>query len=908
MQSRNYATRLSCFSLISSIETDLRDVIFEMFRDNSECRLPVDVKKNATERYKDHFKEEYKEEIIESRCLLDFLDFYDLSKILHSVSDLQAILSDSELVFVAKNLELLTPCRNRVCHSRPLEPFDFTTLIDFTKSLVELNNSLSWKETRVAVNNLGNPAFALALSIPDFWKSQRRSIYNNLPLPEFDDIGFIGRERDRKAVNTLLGSNTKVISIVGEGGIGKTALAQRCLYDILELCEDKTQDIPPFDIVLWVSLKTNRLTAAGVEQIRDAITSGAGLFQSLSNALGAPLSLENDVVDVEALLSEIAVYMEEFRILLCIDNLETISSAEVRDFLANIPQQSKVLITTRMGLGEIEYRYKLDKLDDKPSAQLMRSLSRLLNIEKLYTKKQDDVIAICKSLYNNPLLIKWYVLSVASGHSQADLINKRAGTFQDALKFCFENLYDCLSDVEVNVISAIACWRKPVSAVELRFILSDIDEVAVEEALSQLHNSSMLESSANYSDARTYALTGVASEFITSLRPVSPEIYNLVRQKKRELQSILDQQVVMKNHYKYDLNAIYWGNRDENICAIYLRKAQTDFKQGKLDVALQHIATAKAMMPEFSECYRIHATLLRDDPFRAQSELEHAIELNPKSALTRYAYAQFFLKEEDYSAAEEQIIEALRLDAEDVSLKTCKAWIYALTGRYRQGAELYEEIISLQSPRHKKFRISTFDQAANCYMRLAEQLIRDGDFSESRKSLVRSEGIISDAISKGDYDASIISKLFKLLSMSENYFIRTGDASVSVSIVSLVDANIDFWDVSCAKIAQEGLLTYSSMAENSNAIKASDILVRMNGPDRTFGARIKGVVMRVRESDRGVSFGFVKGQNEIEYFFHRSYLRPNNMLDLNNHDVRVIFSPGRSTKGLCAFDVEVDRT
>lgn len=903
MAGRNYATRMSCFSLISSIETDLRDVIYGVMQEQGSVLLPEDVQKNAMERFKDHNKEEFVSKDGECRGLLDFVDFYDLSKILNKLATVQAVFDEHELKFVTAGLEGLTPARNRVCHSRPLEPSDFTELIDFTKEILTLGTGCGWVNLREAINNLDNPAFALTLSIPDFWKSQKRSIYNNLPLPEFDDIGFIGRQKDRQSINKLLASNTKVISIVGEGGIGKTALAQRCLYDVLDLCEDRSEDVPLFDIVLWVSLKTNRLTPSGVEQIREAISSGTGLFKDVSASLGG-----GKAEDIDAALKEISVYMEEFKILLCIDNLETISSNEVRDFLANIPQQSKVLITTRIGLGEIEFRYKLDKLDDKPSAQLMRSLSRLLNIEGLYTRKQDEIIAICKRLYNNPLLIKWYVLSIASGQSHSAIINKQSASFQEALRFCFENLYDCLSDVEVNVVSVIACWRKPVSAVELRFILSEVDEVAIEEALNQLHNSSMLESNTDYSDARTYALTGVASEFLTSLRPVSSAIYDLVKRKRKELQEILDQQSVMRYHYNYDLNAIYWSSRDENICAIYLRKAQTDFKQGRSAQAFEHIRNAKAMMPAFSECYRIHSSLLKDDPFQAQSQLEHAVELNPNSSLTRYAYAQFFLKEEDYPAAEEQIVEALRIDSEDVSLKTCKAWIYALTGRYRLSAELYEEIIPLQSSRHKKFRLSTIDQAANCYMRLAEQLLRDNDYPESKKCLTRSEEIISEAISKGDYDVSIIQKLFKLLSLSEAYYDRSGDPSVSIDIITLIDVNVDFLDFSSLRVVKDELAWYAEGASSGNATKAKDILVRLNGPDRTFGARIKGSVLRVRDSDRGVSFGFIKGQNEVEYFFHRSYLRPNNMLDEKHADVGVVFSPGRSTKGLCAFDVEIDRS
>ena len=900
MTNRNYATRMSCFSLISSIETDLRDVIFEEIFESEEVLLPDDVYNNAIKRFKDHNKKDFfiKEDGL--RSVLDFVDFYDLSKILNKISKTQKSFEEHELSSITQGLESLTPLRNRVCHSRPMEASDFTELIDFTKSLLKFGVQVSWINTKTAVGNLDNPAFALTLSIPDFWRNQRRSIFNNLPLPEFDDIGFIGRSKDRKSINTLLASNTKVISIVGEGGIGKTALAQRCLYDILDLCEDKAEETPLYDIVLWVSLKTNRLTSAGIEQIRDAISSGAGLFQNISSSLG---SSQTD--DMESILKEICVYMEEFKILLCIDNLETISSNEVREFLANIPQQSKILITTRMGLGEIEYRYKLDKLDDKPSAELMRSLSKLLNIEKIYSKKQDDIISICKSLYNNPLLIKWYVLSIASGKSQTDIISRREGGFQEALRFCFENLYDCLSEVEVQVIGVIACWRKPVSAVELRFILSETNEVAVEEALNQLHNSSMLESNTDYSDSRTYALTGVASEFITSLRPASTEIYELVKRKKKELQVILDQQNVMQNNYNYDLNAIHWSNRDENICAIYLKKAQTESKLGRDDRALEHIRTAKAMMPAFSECYRIHATILKDAPFQAQSELEHAIQLNPKSSLTRYAYAQFCLKEEDYPAAEDQIIEALKIDSEDVSLKTCKAWIFFLTGRYSLAAQIYEDIIPLQSSRRKKFRLSTFDQAANCYIRQAEQFLRDSDHPQVKKSLIRAEQIISEAISKGDYDTFVIQKLFKLLSVSELYYTRSNDPSVSIDIVQLIDVNVDFFTAESFQVVNQELSKYAATASPENEAKVKDILARMIGPDRTFGARIKGSVLRVVDSERGVSFGFIKGQNEVEYFFHRSYLRPNNMLDNCLPNSSVTFSPGRSSKGLCAFDVEL---
>jgi len=899
MSSRNYATRMSCFSLISSIETDLRNLIVQQLPDAVDDILPEDVTKTAKERYFEHKKEVFSKED-ELNELLDFVDFYDLSKILNKIGSVQTFFSKDEIKFITSQLENLSKCRNRVCHSRPLEPNDFNQLLDFTNELIKKGDRLSWKNINEAIKNLNNPSFALSLEIPNFWRLQKKSIDNNLPLPEFDDTGFFGRENDRKLINKLLMSNTKVISIVGEGGIGKTALAQRCLYDILDLCEGEV-DKSLYDIIIWVSLKTSRLTSNGVDQIRNAICSSSGLFQKISETLG----VEN-TGDIKSTLDEISEYMTEFNILLCIDNLETISSSEVREFLANIPSQSKVLITTRIGLGEIEYRYKLDKLDDKPSIELMRNMSRLLNLDSLYKNKNDALIQLCKRLYNNPLLIKWYVLAVAAGKSPADLINKQSVSFKDALRFCFENLYDQLGEVETIAISVIACIRKPISAVELRFFLGYLSEIEIEEALHHLHNSSMLVSNSDLSElsGRLYSLTGVAEEYINSVRPVSEDIYKLVKSKRKELQSILDEHNVIKNHYKYDLNAISWSTRDEKICSIYLRKALGAAKQGNLEVANNHVETAIGIMPEFSECYRIRAYILKDSsPYQAEVEFEKSIEFDPKSAITRYAYAQFLIHEEDFDRAEEQIDHAIKLDHDEIALKTCKAWILTLKGNYKDASVLYEELIPNQKSRHRKFRISTYDQASSCYRRMAEQFIRDDDLTEALMCLRKAVNIIAEAIGSEGYDHVTINRLCNLLMLAEVYYKKSNDAGLTIEIFSIIDNNIDQLTVKSLQNLKIGLERYGKECDPQNSYKVSEIISRINPPNASNGMdRILGTVDQVKVKTAGVSYGFINGIDDIRYFFHRGELTPNTLLD-DESKKDVTFIPCTYEKGPCAKDI-----
>ncbi|AUQ42386.1 NB-ARC domain-containing protein [Yersinia ruckeri] len=904
MASRNFATRMSCFSLISSIETDLRTIIINELQDGDNDYneyLPIDIIKVAKERFYEHKKEVFSKEL-DLLELLDFIDFYDLSKILHKISNVQKIFKKDDVTKIANDLEKLTKCRNRVCHSRPLEPNDFMNLLDFSYELITMGKISDWKSINKAIKNLDNPGFALSLEIPSFWKVHTKTISNNLPLPEFDDTGFMGRDKDRKSINKLIMSNTKVISIVGEGGVGKTALAQRCLYDILEVCESDTLSESIFDIIVWVSLKTNRLTVNGTSQIKNAINSSSGLFQEISFNLMGDVS---NNIDVD--LNEILEYMSEFKILLCIDNLETISSSEVRDFLADIPNNSKVIITTRIGLGEIEYRYKLDKLDDKPSVELMKNMSRLLNVEKLYKKKNDALSQLCKLLYNNPLLIKWYVLAVAAGNTNSELINKQSKNFQEALCFCFESLYDKLGEIEKQLISVIACIRKPVSAVELRFFLSGTPDLQIEEALHQLHNSSMLISTGDKitQAGQVYNLTSVAEEYINTVRPVPNEIYQDVKIKRKELQSIVSDTSVKKNHYNYDLNIISWSTRDEKICSIYLKKALFEAKTGSFLLAEEHIKKAKSLMPGFSECYRIHSFILKDSsPFKAEVEMEKAIEINPDSVVSRYAYAQFLISEEEFERANEQIDEALRVDSEDIALKTCKAWILTLNGDYKSGSKLYEELIPNQSSRHRKFRISTYDQAASCYRRMAEQYIKDSDYSKAKFSLERGVELIEAAVNTEDYDHGTIKRLFDIFNVTEVYYTKTSDFSIIKNIFNFIDANLNSISVNSLQAIKLGLEQLNKNNISQYSYKIEELLEKFKPVTESYNSgRVIGTIDKVMSTDRGVSYGFIIALDQNRYFFHRSELYPATLLDDDDSIKNVSFIVGNNDKGMCALDI-----
>src|SRR5690606_12594689 len=60
-------------------------------------------------------------------------------------------------------------------------------------------------------------------------------VVHNLPVPEFDETGFIGRRQEAKELlRMLFDRRYPVITVLGPGGAGKTALAVKALYDLID--------------------------------------------------------------------------------------------------------------------------------------------------------------------------------------------------------------------------------------------------------------------------------------------------------------------------------------------------------------------------------------------------------------------------------------------------------------------------------------------------------------------------------------------------------------------------------------------------------------------------------------------------------------------------------------------------
>ena len=88
----------------------------------------------------------------------------------------------------------------------------------------------------------------------------------------------------------------------------------------------------------------------------------------------------------------------------------------------------------------------------------------------------------CKALDYNPLLIKWFVQAVGKGTCPDTLLGK--GGLEQALNFCYANVYDKLDESAKSIISVLLAARRDLTKTQLQ-VLTDYEHVKFIRALQE---------------------------------------------------------------------------------------------------------------------------------------------------------------------------------------------------------------------------------------------------------------------------------------------------------------------------------------------------------------------------------------------------------------------------------------
>jgi len=630
-------TRLTLAALIYGIEIDLKNAIkknITPYYENLSFFNNLELEKKVIDRFeKDNPGSNYIENLDE---VIEFLDFHDTFTILNQNKEFLSKDTANYLKGIFNTLSDLTPIRNRVMHTRPLLGGDFAFTYDFVTTLKK-TDSIDWKvtiDTREKIEI--DPFYVLTLKFPTTnFEDDISKVSHNLPVPDFDETGFIGRTQDIEAVTRLVLTN-RVVSILGDGGIGKTALALKVAYDIVDMNEKC-----PFELIIWTSAKTTMLTSKGIEEIYTAITDYTGLISEINNTIGG-----------ENKLNEILEYLKFFKTLLVIDNLETIQSQEVRDFIREAQTRCNILITSRIGLGELEYPRKLNGLSETESAKLIREIAKIRNSETLLKLPQTTLVEISSKLYFNPLAIKWFVSTVETGIPPHEVINNK----EDLLDFCLTNVYEKLSDGAISILKTIRAARKKVTNAEIIY-LSNYTPLDTRKYLIELFKTTLIsrqiEDGNNYEEI-IYYISDFAKDFLSKKYPIEESYIRTNIKKSKELNLGIQQINKVQKYNEFALNALVYDNQNQMISAKFLQEALYFSKNGDFETALLKVKEAKNIDQNYFEVYRVGAFIKasQGDLLSADEDYQLGLEIAPENPRLLYYYAQFLMfKLEDIDGA-----------------------------------------------------------------------------------------------------------------------------------------------------------------------------------------------------------------------------------------------------------------
>lgn len=910
MRSQITATRNTCFAIISAIETDLRAHITDRCAVAGVSDiLPPDVRETATRRWHaDHNSSAtfHPESDFE---LVDYTDFADLAKVLHRTLKNTAADGSSTITEIASALERVAPVRNRVCHSRPLEPEDLPTCVDLSSTFTR-TPQVDFHETRRIRSLLDrDPSFVLGIQIPDFWQVDQSGIHQNLPLPEFDETGFLGRRKDRRDLHKLLRSHYPVVTVVGEGGVGKTALALRCLYDILE------EEDPPYDAIVWTTLKVTALTAGGVIQLNNDVATTLGLLRSAADTLGTPSVRE---LSTSALIDEITEYMAEYRILFAVDNLETVATGELRELLLKIPPRSKLLITSRVGIGELEARYALSSLDMPTALVLMRRFASVLGVHAMQSAPDAALRHYANALFLNPLLLKWFIASVARGADPSALVVHSEHGFKAALDFCLTNVFESLTATESRLVDTLVVARQPLTAAEFSFLNAAVEQAEIERALGSLHNSSIVVRSFSADGAFTYQMSESALVYARSHQGPTREEARSIRGQLAELRKVTEREGIKQTTYHYEIFSVRARTRDERIAAVLLRHA-LDHRKSDIMYARDKIGEAKQLLPAFSEVYRVAGLVEIEagQEHEALTEFDRAVDCDPTSTIARYTYAQTLMRSlGDYATALEQLNVAEEHDRTGVPIRTAKALALTRLGRVEEAAAIYEELIRDNERQPRRWRISTRDQAAEVYRRWARVDIRNRDYENFVEHISKAIEHLREAVDRNQFDDKTVERLGRVLtegvrgaSAMEDFDVAEGfvrDIEIVAARLPQRTVHIGNRDRSYVERALAGR---QDLTDRVLALCWGNSQART--PKRNETAFDGGVEVGSSEFGwiyalpRGTRFGFIRDEKERSWFFHYGDVVGQTRIDNMRVGTAVEFVVGENERGRCARKVAI---
>lgn len=638
---------------------------------------------------------------------------------------------------------------------------------------------------------------------PEGWLQQRSwNVPNNLPTT-FDHqvTGLIARKEEANDLGKRLQNlRNSLVAIVGPGGTGKTAL---CL-EVLRECVLDPSTLQWVDQIIYVTAKTEHLTDRGVETIANPVTSLDSVKRSVSQTLyglesGAE---EGDVVTFEQASKE----MCERRILLCIDNLETIIRDHPNDFeefAQSLPRDWRILVTSRVTVnGAIVLT--LGPISQAGGLKLARDYSSLRSSGRLAEPQLARLVQVCD---RNPLAIRLVVDAFAAGSELSRALDQ---TRDRIIDFSYTSLVDHLPPNASKVLKCLFGSNDPLSRGQIGHLL-ELSQDEVAEAVNSLLKTSLVTREAA-GTSELYALSSSVRDLLLRSprdQTVREQVYARLQSQRRIIAEV-DQR-----GYRGCLNESFVPATSAQHIRVLVARVQASVmsRSSRADQLrdLTDVRRAKDFDPGDPVLHRTEGLLLEQlgDRYGALESFGRAVTCTVSDQCSRLRLAEILKEEQNFDEAIEHarpLVDSGLLANNDIHprnrARLLRAyWLPILwLGRH-------EEVIS----ETKQWRNSDLRPA---YAALRVSAIRSA--MEGSSNRVHNEhnvdetlACLGEAFRLDGYLAYVVHEGFRALKELQTTFVRNGLSPKA--------------NLACARFLDEHL---ADMCGTANEYSLSDVFIR----------------------------------------------------------------------------------
>jgi LuxR family transcriptional regulator, glucitol operon activator len=145
------------------------------------------------------------------------------------------------------------------------------------------------------------------------------------------------------------------------------------------------------------------------------------------------------------------------------------------------------IITSRIGLGELEYRFPLQAMKSDDAVLLLRATAQARRVDQITRTNNSILKDYCAKMKNNSLFIKWFVSSVQAGKRPEEIL-LNSTLFLD---YCLENVFNHVSEDARLLLKVMVSIPGPHSQAILSY-LTQLSIDRLQAALQQLITANML--------------------------------------------------------------------------------------------------------------------------------------------------------------------------------------------------------------------------------------------------------------------------------------------------------------------------------------------------------------------------------------------------------------------------------